>query len=238
MSGPLSADDLDDFARDGFVMLKGAFPRAVAARCVESMWADLPEERDDPSTWTRPVARLMGHQDPAFVEAVTSPRWVEAIHQVVGPGADPTPWMGGTCAIRFPIEDDPDDAGWHVDGSFPMDGTYGLNRRSRDRALLMLVLYTSVGPDDAPTRIRVGSHRLVTAVLEQFGEEGCRFDAVVPLLDSCDTLPIDVAVGDPGDVYLCHPFLVHAAQKNRGTTVRFMSQPPVPWKAGFDLLSR
>ena len=30
--------------------------------------------------------------------------------------------------------------------------------------------------------------------------------------------------------YLCHPFLVHAAQPNRGSTVRFLSQPAVPWK--------
>jgi ectoine hydroxylase-related dioxygenase (phytanoyl-CoA dioxygenase family) len=144
--------------------------------------------------------------------------------------------MGGTCAIRFPVEAEPDDAGWHVDGSFPFDGTYGLNRRSTDRALLMLVLYTPVGIDDAPTRIRVGSHHRAASVLERFGDDGCRFDAVVPLLDDLDALPLAFATGDPGDVYLCHPFLVHAAQRNRGSTVRFLSQPAVPWKAGYDLL--
>ncbi len=217
--------------------LDGAFPADVAARCVDALWTDLPESRDDPSTWTRPVTRLMGHTDPAFVEAATSARWVEAIRQVAGDGADPTPWMGGTCAIRFPIDGDPGDDGWHVDGSYDLDGTFGLNRRSRDRALLMLVLYTPVGQDDAPTRIRVGSHRLVAPVLERFGDEGCRFDAVVPLVDGLDDLPVAHATGKPGDVYLCHPFLVHAAQRNRGSTVRFLSQPGVPWKAGLDLLT-
>ena len=36
-----------------------------------------------------------------------------------------------------------------------------------------------------------------------------------------------LATGAAGTVYLCHPFLVHAAQKHRGTAVKFMSQPPL-----------
>jgi hypothetical protein len=35
------------------------------------------------------------------------------------------------------------------------------------------------------------------------------------------------ATGRAGDVYLCHPFLVHAAQPHRGTRPRFMAQPPL-----------
>jgi hypothetical protein len=40
-------------------------------------------------------------------------------------------------------------------------------------------------------------------------------------------LPEVVATGDAGDVWLCHPFVVHAAQRHRGTRVRFMAQPPL-----------
>jgi hypothetical protein len=36
-----------------------------------------------------------------------------------------------------------------------------------------------------------------------------------------------LATGEAGTVYLCHPFLVHAAQPHRGTTPRFMAQPPL-----------
>ncbi|KIE28591.1 hypothetical protein LK08_00595 [Streptomyces sp. MUSC 125] len=35
------------------------------------------------------------------------------------------------------------------------------------------------------------------------------------------------ATGRPGDVYLCRPFLVHAAQSHHGTRPRFMAQPPL-----------
>src|SRR5260221_1506802 len=36
-----------------------------------------------------------------------------------------------------------------------------------------------------------------------------------------------LATGESGTVYLCHPFLVHAAQPHRGTRPRFMAQPPL-----------
>jgi hypothetical protein len=35
------------------------------------------------------------------------------------------------------------------------------------------------------------------------------------------------ATGRAGDVYLCHPFLVHAAQAHRGRNPKFMAQPPL-----------
>ena len=42
-----------------------------------------------------------------------------------------------------------------------------------------------------------------------------------------DECPEVVATGKAGTVYLCHPFIVHAAQTNRGSTPRFMAQPPL-----------
>jgi len=39
--------------------------------------------------------------------------------------------------------------------------------------------------------------------------------------------PLAHATGRAGDVYLCHPFLVHAAQEHHGTRPRFMAQPPL-----------
>jgi hypothetical protein len=41
-----------------------------------------------------------------------------------------------------------------------------------------------------------------------------------------------LATGKAGTVYLCHPFLVHAAQPHHGRNPRFMAQPPLyPAKA-------
>ena len=38
---------------------------------------------------------------------------------------------------------------------------------------------------------------------------------------------VALAIGAAGTVYLCHPFLVHAAQIHRGESPRIMSQPPL-----------
>lgn len=88
----------------------------------------------------------------------------------------------------------------------------------------MLFLFSDVGEDDAPTRIRVGSHVDMARVLAPAGEAGL---AQI----QCETIGADralaLATGDAGTVYLCHPFLVHAAQKHRGLRPRFMAQPPL-----------
>jgi hypothetical protein len=47
--------------------------------------------------------------------------------------------------------------------------------------------------------------------------------------------PQALATGHPGDVYLCHPFLIHAAQPHRGREPRFMAQPPLTPVAPLDL---
>jgi hypothetical protein len=40
-------------------------------------------------------------------------------------------------------------------------------------------------------------------------------------------LPEALVIGEAGTVYLCHPFLVHAAQRHEGRTPRFLAQPPL-----------
>jgi hypothetical protein len=180
------------------------------------------------------VARLYAPAHPVFAEAAQSPRWVRAIADVAGPEAAPAKSIGGTFAVRFPVDASPGDDAWHVDGSYVgADGSYWVNHRSRGRALLMLALFSDVSPRDAPTRLRVGSQHLVPRALRPFGEPGVSsLDLALPR--AVAELPVELATGQAGDVYLCHPFLVHAAQRNHGTQPRFVAQPGVPWRTGVD----
>ncbi|MCP2257899.1 Phytanoyl-CoA dioxygenase (PhyH) [Streptoalloteichus tenebrarius] len=133
--------------------------------------------------------------------------------------------------MRFPSPEDPGDAGWHVEASFAAeDGSgYRTNLRSRGRALLMLFLFSDVGEDDAPTRIRVGSHLDIPPLLADAGDAGVDPFAFGPVAEAATAhRPLALATGEAGTVYLCHPFLVHAAQPHRGTVPRFMAQPPLP----------
>jgi hypothetical protein len=131
--------------------------------------------------------------------------------------------------------DNPGDAGWHVDTSFPpeiVDSGDFLNWRvnvtSRGRALLMLFLLSDVGQNDAPTCIRVASHLDVARTLAPAGDHGLSLRELAAN-GFAETIarPEVVATGEAGTVYLCHPFLVHAAQPHRGTRPRFLAQPPL-----------
>jgi Phytanoyl-CoA dioxygenase (PhyH) len=230
----LTTEEIEGFVADGFVRLPEAFPRALAEECRAFLWQETGLDPDDPATWTQPVIRLAGYGSEPFRRAARTPRLHEAFDQLVGPGR----WVPrdglGTFPIRFPHADDPGDAGWHMEGSYTPEGEheYWLNLRSRGRALLMLFLFSDIGPDDAPTRIKVGSHLDVPPFLQAAGEPGLSFFALCAAMDAAGKLdspdrPLALATGRAGDVFLCHPFLIHSAQPHRGREPRFMAQPPL-----------
>jgi hypothetical protein len=226
---PLTDDDVRRFVDDGFVAVRGAVPRALADVCRDELWAATGCDRDAPATWTRPVIRLDHFASPPFREAANTPVLHEAFDRLVGPGRWQPRSGLGTVPVRFPSTQPPGDDGWHLEGSFPGEGgRYRVNLRSRGRALLMLFLFSEVGRDDAPTRIRVGSHLDVPPLLATAGHEGREwFELCTAAVPASAHRPTALATGEPGDVYLCHPFLVHAAQPHRGRVPRFMAQPPL-----------
>lgn len=185
------------------------------------------------------MVRLGFQTAPPFVEAANTPRLHAAYDALAGRDRWIAPHGLGTFPVRFPSDDDPGDAGWHVDASFGTEAAdfmqWRVNVVSRGRALLMLFLLSDVGPDDAPTRIRRGSHRNIARLLLPHGDAGMTL-ADLAASDFGDTEACDEvsAVGTAGTVYLCHPFLVHAAQPHRGTEPRFMAQPPLQPQGTFD----
>jgi hypothetical protein len=225
----LTTGQVDQFVAEGYVKLDGAFPAAVGDRCRRELREAPGCHPDDPATWTQPVIRLGGFGSPPFREAANTQTLHQAFDQLVGPGRW-EPRIGlGTVPVRFPSSRDPGDDGWHVEAS--SEGEHGelkLSLRSRGRALLMLFLFSEVSQDDAPTRIRVGSHLDVPLLLEPSGEDGREWmELCGEAVAASEHRPLALATGTVGDVYLCHPFLVHAAQPHRGCAPRFMAQPPL-----------
>ena len=230
----LSDVQVAQFIQDGFVRLDGAFPRELADQGRAILWRNTKCDPDDPKTWTQPVIRLGYYEEEPFKKAVNTPVLHAAFDQLVGKGRwRPRPNLG-SFPVRFPHSQDPGDTGWHVDLGFPGESSdpneqkdfssWRVNVTSRGRALLMLFLFSDVGELDAPTRIRVGSHLDMARYLEPAGEAG--MSRLV--LDSIGAdRPQALATGEAGTVYLCHPFLVHAAQPHRGSSPRFMAQPPL-----------
>lgn len=240
----LPAARIEQFVHDGFVRIEGAFSRELADACRRVLWLACGCAEEAPSTWTRPVVRIGEIPNPLFREAANTPRLRAAYDALVGPGR----WLPrgslGTFPIRFPSPEDPGDCGWHIDASFGMEGEpdflkWRVNLVSKGRALLMLFLFSDVGDDDAPTRLRIGSHLDVARRLEPHGAEGLTIGelASTGFAESSHRAEA-TATGPAGTVYLCHPFLVHAAQPLRvGVAPRFLGQPALlpreplaPWR--------
>ncbi len=244
--GPLSHVQVEHFVEDGFVKVASVVPpeHLIAGRA--ALWADLGVDPNDPSTWTGPVARLIPSVVGPFRGAFDQPLLHAAFDQLVGPGRWVPPPHLGIFVVSFPHAAPPDDTGWHIDSSFaPGDfsgragadtdfSDWRVNVFSRERALLMLFLFSDVGPDDGPTRLRVGSHLDVPALLHDAGEVGLPGARVSPLAAQASSGRSEVVAGGrAGDVYLCHPFLVHAAQAPKGSAPRLMAQPGLANKEPF-----
>ena len=228
----LEPAEIEQFITDGFVRIDDAFSREQADAARAILWKATGCSPDDPETWTQPVIRLGMFTQAPFIEAANRPRLHAAFDQLVGHGRWHRPAAMGTFPVRFPSALDPGDAGWHIDVSFGTDTpdfmSWRANVHSKGRALLMLFLFSDVREHDAPTRIRVGSHADVARQLAPAGEQGLTLrELAADGFATSAHRPIVCAEGDAGTVYLCHPFLVHAAQPHRGERPRFLAQPPL-----------
>src|SRR5690606_11975682 len=163
MSEILGKKEIEQFVTKGFIRIDNAFSKETADAVLNILWADLPFNRFDSSTWTEPVIRLGMYTQQPFIESLNTHKLHSAFNQLVGEDK----WIPcrsvGTFPVRFPSDQQPNDTGKHVDVSFPGKDPnnyfeWRANIKSKGRALLMLALYSDVGEDEAPTVIYEGSH--------------------------------------------------------------------------------
>lgn len=232
MSDILSKKEIEHFIHNGFVRLDDSFSKELADSVLNILWNDLPCDKTNTSTWKEPVIRLGMYTDEPFVNSVNTPKLHNAFNQLIGPGK----WIPcrsvGTFPVRFPSKKQPNDAGKHVDVSFPGSDPnnyfeWRANIKSKGRALLMLILYSNVSENDAPTIIYEGSHIDIARLLSEEGDLGLSFMEIAGKLEELPKRKEVYATGKAGTVYLCHPFLVHSAQPHKGSNPKFMAQPPL-----------
>ena len=223
--------DVDAYNRDGFVRLERPQLRQAAEEARTLLWQSIAPTTPDPSTWTEPViwtADLDGRGP--FRQLAGSPDLAEALDEICGEDGWLPRYSLGNIPVRFPVRPGAQDRGWHIDANTEQDdGSWTVT--GRPQTMLVLTILSEVGPDDAPTRIRVGSHHDVAAAFSERPDvEGAELNE---LLDSVsDSRPLAYATGSPADVYLVRPFCIHAADEHRGTTPRFMAQAPILRRRG------
>jgi hypothetical protein len=233
--------DIQAFVRDGYIAVRGAFGERTARACRDMIWDSLGAHgisRADRATWRPPLVRIACPEGEAFAAAAASARLTAAYDELIGAGR----WtrragVGGTVPVRLPSEEYPGEVGYHIEGTWWGGREYWTNLWSRGRGLLALFLFSDVGADDAPTRLITGSHLFVPPILAPAGESGMPGgDVPARLQPSVLCRRAAEATGRAGDVYLCHPFIVHTATwPHRGTTPRMMAQPGIEVPGGFTL---
>lgn len=238
--GTLTTNQIDNFIEQGFIKIENAFSTEIADECRALLWEATQCDPDNPKTWKFPVIRIGEIGSEPFKKAANTDILHNAFDQLAGKGN----WLPrqtlGTFPIRFPSSKPAGDTGWHVDASFPGEDInnyfdWRININSKGRVLLMLFLFSEVAELDAPTVIKIGSHLDVAKILEPEGEKGLSFMELARKLDSLPKLKEAAATGKAGTVYLCHPFIVHAAQDHVGSMPRFMAQPPLLPKKDFNI---
>lgn len=224
---------------EGFARLAAAFPTPTAQAMADAVWAELARRglrRDDPTTWTTPQPRGLGHLRRAGVfDAVATPAVVDAVSRLLGTTDWPRPrdWGGPLVTFPRPGRWAVPTTGWHLD--WPARGAPG------SQLLVKWLAYLSpVAPGGGGTVVLAGSHHLVARYLAEAdpddpGRSRTVRDAVLgahPGLrdlrpDRTTTVrgvPVRVVelTGDPGDVVFLHPHLLHAAAPNHTDRPRLM----------------
>ena len=230
----LQPADVEQFLADGYVVLREAFPSAVAAQIRERLWKRMELSPNDPSGWKKSVIHLQeAYKDAPFTDALTE-RLFAGYDDVMGedrynrinslgwwpvsfPGFDAPPWQ-------------PPTTGWHVDGIQFHHHIY-----SKDQGLLPIFLLSDIGPGDGGTAVDAGSHIRNARILAAAEPAGLSpTELTVKVNQTPPVRPVEMT-GRAGDVVLLHPFMLHARSANTGKSVRFICNPCVTLKDDMNL---
>lgn len=234
MAKVLSADDIEQFLDDGYVVVRDCFPRSVAEAGQQVVWDALRLSPDRPEGWTEPMVHLRYGFSGGPFASVMNDRLVDAFDDILGAqrwsfdegyGWWPVLFPGFAAGCTF------DRLGWHVDGE-----GFRHTLRVPEKAMVSIFMFCDVERGDGGTVIFAGSHRRVARIIaeaEPGGIDQAALTRRLPLPRS--TTEVVEITGRAGDVLFLHPFIVHASGANTGSRVRFACNPHVALNEPLDL---
>lgn len=222
----LTDADVDHFIAKGYVKIEAAFPREAAEEAQERCFRRLGYDPNDKSTWAEQRIHMGGDQYLDVKEF--APRVYDAICDLVG-GEDrveqPIRWSDHFI-VNLGVRADepwepagPTTPGWHKDGDF-----FRHFLDSPEQALLVFVNWTDVVHKGGPTYIATDSVPVVARYLADH-PEGVLPGSFRELIGQCREF--EEATASAGDVFLLHPFVLHAASQNPLRAIRIITNPPV-----------
>lgn len=246
----LTNEEVEHFLEHGYVHVRNAIPREIAMEEVKKRFAENGMDADRPETWTGgPLKSMKGNR--AWPAQEIAPRFWGAACELLG-GVErlnnPTlPIDNGMTANLNEAEGKPwvepgITAGWHKDGQF-----FRHFLDSPEQALLALRLWSDVVSRGGATYFAPESVGEIARFLAAHPE------GVHPNFFPCREMIARCprrleAVGEAGDVYLMHGFMLHTVAPNPNRKLRCISNGIVALKepmnfnrenpADFSLLER
>lgn len=224
----LTNDQVEQFVEEGYTMLRGAFPRDVAAAIHRQVVSHTGVNPDDAATWTKPKIHMQEIFKGEPFESAFTPRLEGAFDDLMGEGRWILPHALGWWPVLFPgFATGPwqePTTGWHVDGI-----QFHHHLDSPDQALLPIFLFNDMGPGDGGTCISPGSHKTTARILRDAEPEGLHVNELATRVSALRQRVIEVR-GEAGDVALMHPFMLHTVGMNVGKGIRVICNPCVRYK--------
>ena len=224
----LTDEQAQAFLDNGFIRIPRCFTREAADALTATVWTRLGYDPDDQSTWTQTSIHMPTHQL-LDVKDFAPKAWLAACDLVGGEDriAQPFGWGDGFIVNLSEGADRPwepasaDSPGWHKDGDF-----FRHFLDSPEQGLLTLVLWSDVRHQGGATFAAADSVGPVARFLADRpgGVLPLEFD-IRSLVGKCSRFV--EATGEVGDVYLLHPFILHAKAQNVLRLPRLITNPPV-----------
>jgi tetratricopeptide (TPR) repeat protein len=244
----LDAAQIEAFMADGYVHLRGAFPRELAASVVESAHRRLREnpaacllpeqaqreaarlaryDPNDPSTW--PEGRLDIEGERRFTIAEFSPFAERAVFQLLGDAARVrTRSWTSNLIVQYPVRSlgswtpAPDSPSWHLDS--PSTATRIDELRT---GLLVFIVFSDLLPASGNSWLALDSPAKVARRLAAMpeGVDFCSDEAGPAITRTCKRF--FELTGEAGDLFLVHPLMLHSASLNPSPRIRFLGNPMV-----------
>jgi Phytanoyl-CoA dioxygenase (PhyH) len=222
-----SGPEIEQFIADGFVMLRGAFPREVAAECREFIWKQI-GLWENCTSFDQPIVVVQKSFSGEPFDRVMNPRLKTALDELLGKDRFIVNEGFGWWTVLFPGF--PGWGSWHVDGE-----NYRHRLTSREQGLVPVFLFSDVGPGDGGTPLVRGSHHAVARLLAEAEPSGMDYGELNEKLPPVDPGKVTEVTGEAGDVAMVHPFLIHGFGPNRGKKIRFACNPQYQLKEPMNL---
>lgn len=224
----LDDEQAGHFLEKGYVRIPGCFDRELADEWGAFVFKRLGYDPEDPATWEEPRVHLPRMNTVDVAEF--APKAWAGMCDLMG-GADrikqPVTWADGFICNFNVRADEPwqppssDAPGWHKDGDW-----FKHFLDSPEQGLLTIVIWSDILPQSGGTFVAADSVGHIARHLVNYPEGVYNRDAQFgKLIHKCERF--EEITGEIGDVFLIHPYALHAASNNPSGRARFITNPAV-----------